>query len=168
MSRQVNRPLVALCAGLLVVFSVAAQPPLPLPTDDTYFAEPEPVRRWLDEVRAQRQMRRERRRAVQEAIQARRRWTDPWGAARQEFREQETQRRHDAFLEHIDRDRAAFRNQVPWGFPPDPRPGAPSPAPAPSLGSSAEVTAETSGQAASRTPAYPLPGWDNHWYYRGF
>jgi len=167
MSRRVRKSLVALCAGLPVVFSVAAQPPLPLPTDDTLSAEPEPIRRWLNEVRAQRWMQRERRCAVKEAIHARRRWTDPWGAARQEFREQETQRRHDTFLEHINRDRETFHNQVPWGFQPDPWQPLPF-FPAASLQSPADGIAQPSGEAAPQTPTYPLPGWDNRWYYRGF
>jgi len=168
MSRRVRISIVALCAGLLVVFSVAAQPPLPPSTDGTHPAEPGPVRPWLDEVRAQRQMRWERRRAAKEARHARRRWIDPWGTAQQELREQETQRCHDAFLEHINRDREAFRNQVPWGFPQDPRPGQNPTSPAASLRAPADDATEASGQAAPRTSAYPLPGWDNRWYYRGF
>jgi len=110
MSRRSTRPIVVLCVGLLMTFPAAAQPPLPFPADSAPPAEPEPVRRWLDEVRAQRQIRQERRRAAQEA----RRRIDPWGAARQEIREREVQRRHDAFLEHIERDRETFRNQGPW------------------------------------------------------
>lgn len=131
-------------------------------------AEPEPVRQWLDEVRVQRQAREERRRADKEARDAHRRWVDPWGAAQQEAREQETQRRRNAFFEHIERDREAFRIQVPWGFPQDPRQEE-------AAGSQAEKQLPTDGdtvgvprQAVPHPSPYPPTGWDNRWYYRGF
>lgn len=131
-------------------------------------AEPEPVRQWLDEVRAQRQAREERRRADKEVRDARRRWIDPWGAAQQEAREQETRRRRNAFFEHIERDREALRNQVPWGFPRDPWQEE-------ATGSQAETPLSTPADATgvSRQPVpnpspYPPTGWDNRWYYRGF
>ncbi len=165
MSPRLTRPIVALCVGLFTAFPVAAQPPLPLPIDSIPAAEPEPIRRWLDEVRAQRQIRQERRRVAKEARDARRRWIDPWGAARQELREQETQRRHDAFLEHIKRDREAFRNQVPWRFRQSPWQEETSGPPTTSPQSPTEETTRASGQTAS---PYPLPGWNNRWYYRGF
>jgi len=163
MSRRSTRPIAVLCIGLLTTFPIAAQTPPPFPTDCMPTAEPEPVRRWLDEVRAQRQkIRQERRRAVHEA----RRRIDPWGAARQERREQETQRRHDTFLEHIERDREAFRNQGPWQLRQVPRQGeAPRfSAPQPPT----DAAAGASAQTPPRMPTYPPPGWDNRWYYRGF
>lgn len=131
---------------------------------------PEPVPRWLDEVRAQRQAREERRRAAKEAMGARRRWIDPWGAAQQEAWEQETQRRRDAFMEKVERDRKAFRSNSPWGPPHNPwSDKAPGLGPGPALGSSSSTdTAEAAGQAVTPAESYPLPGWDNRWYYRGY
>ncbi|WP_141699075.1 hypothetical protein [Candidatus Thiosymbion oneisti] len=165
MSRRSTRPITVLCIGLLAVFPLAAQTPLPPPTESTPSAEPQPVRRWLDEVRAQRQkIRQERRRAAREA----RRRIDPWGAARQEIREQETQRRHDTFLEHIERDRETFRNQVPWQLRQSPWQEETSGFSAPPLPSPADAATGASGQASPQTLTYPLPGWDNPWYYRGW
>jgi len=161
MSRRSTRPTVVLCVGLLMAFPIAAQTPLPPLTDGTPSAEPEPVRRWLDEVRAQRQIRQKRRRAAQEA----RRRIDPWGAARQEIREREAQRRHDAFLEHIARDRETFRNQVPWQLRQGPWQEGTSGFSATQSQPPTDAAAGAPGQAP---PAYPLPGWDNRWYYRGF
>lgn len=164
MSRRSTRPIAVLCIGLLTAVPIAAQTPLLLPTDGRPAAEPEPVRRWLDEVRAQRQkIRQERRRAAQET----RRRIDPWGVARQERREQETQRRHDAFLEHIERDREAFRNQGPWQLRQGPRQEEAAGFSAPPSRPPADAAAGVSGQAPPRLPTYPLPGWDNRWYYRG-
>jgi len=164
MSQSSTRPLAVLCIGLLVAFPLAAQMPLP-PPDSMPTAEPEPARQWLDEVRAQRQIWQEQRRTAQKA----RRRIDPWGAARQERQEQEAQRHHDAILEHIEHDREAFRNQGPWQLHQRPwqteafRFSAP-----PSSQPPANAAAGASGQAPPRTLTYPLPGWDNRWYYRGF
>ena len=165
----------ALYAGLLVVCPIAApdsptaaqESPLALPTDGT--ASPtEPVSQWLDEVRAQRQIREERRRAAKEAMDARRRWIDPWGAAQQDARKQETQRRRDAFFEHIERDRNAFRNQTPWGFQQGPWINeSPSPS-SDSPQTPAQDPFAGSGPENPQVSTYPLPGWDNRWYYRGF
>lgn len=163
------RPLTVLGVWFLAVFAVAAQePPPPPPGVPPIPVEPEPVRQWLDEVRAQRQVREERRRAQKEAIDARRRWIDPWGAAQQEVREQETQRRRDAFMEHIERDREVLRNQLPWRFVPSPwLQDAPTTrthlAPAP-----AEAGGESAAQGVTPPASYALPEWDNGWYYRGF
>ena len=113
--------------------------------------DPDPMNRWLDEVRAQRQAWQERRRVTKEAIDARRRWIDPWGAAQHQAREKETQRRREAFHDQIARERQAFREQGPWFVPPVP-------------GEEPEAQANTLD-----FPAYPpLPGWDNRWYYRGY
>jgi len=163
MSRRSTRPVVVLCLGLLTALPGVAQTPPPFSTECLPAVEPEPVRRWLDEVRTQRQkIRQERRRPAQEA----RRRIDPWGAARQERREQETQRRHGAFLEHIERDREAFRNQGPWQLRHTPRQEGASGFFPPSSRPAADAGA--SGQTPPRLPTYPLPGWDNRWYYRGF
>jgi hypothetical protein len=101
-------------------------------------------------------------------MDARRRWIDPWGAAQLEAREQEAQRRRDAFKKKIEREREAFRSQIPWE--PQPSPWAdettvPSPEPAPPSEADAEVR---HGQAGPTSSPYPLPGWDNRWYYRGY
>ena len=154
---------------MLAVFPVASQEATPLPPAiPPPLAEPEPFRQWLDEVRAQRQAREERRRADKEAREARRRWIDPWGAAQQEVREQENQRRRDAFLDHIERDREAFRNQGPWRFEQGPWPKAIPGAAGELTGSAANDSLSAPAPPAPRAPSYPLPGWDNRWYYRGF
>jgi len=147
-----------------MTFPVSAQPPLPFPVDGIPPAGTEPVHRWLDEVRAQRRIRQKPCCAAQEA----RRRIDPWGAARQDIREREVQRRHDAFLEHIERDRETFRNQGPWRLRQGPwqeeiagLSATPSPPPA-------DTATGISGYAPPRALTYPLPGWDNRWYYRGF
>jgi hypothetical protein len=169
MSRRFPRPITVPCAVLLTVSAVGAQEPAPSPSaPGTSHVEQEPVREWLDEVRAQRQAREERRRAQKEAMDARLRWINPWGAAQKEARERETQRRRELFREQIERDRQAFRNQIPWQFELDPwqegisHPPAPLPPP---LGTDAPDVAGPTDPPAS---SYPLPGWDNRWYYRGF
>lgn len=131
------------------------QPPAPMA------AEPEPLEQWLEEVRAQRQGWEERRRAQREAMDARRRWIDPWGAAQQEAREHEVNRRREELRDHIERSREAFLQQPPWGASsPQPR-DASEPA-----GRAPEGPADT---APPRVDPYPpLPGWDNRWYYRGY
>lgn len=119
--------------------------------------------RWLDAVRAQRQTWEERRRVSQEAMDARRRQYDARSGAHQEARQQEHQRRREALLEHIERDREHFLNQGPWQIPPPPanfaNPGQP---PTPE----ASAPGATDGNAPLRYP--PLPGWNNHWYYQGY
>lgn len=126
--------------------------------------EPEPIGQWLDEVRRQRQAWEARRHAAREAIDARRRWIDPWGAAQQDAIEQEVQRRRDAFREKIERDREAFRSLRPWPDRPSPwggEPTAPGEHPGQSIG-------EGEPPPDPGAPYPPLPGWDNRWYYRGF
>lgn len=125
-------------------------------------AEPEPLEHWLEEVRAQRQAWEERRRAQREAMDARRRWVDPWGAAQQEAREQEVNRRREEFRDHIERGREAFLQQPPWGTA-----GAPQHRDGPESGRrDPEATTEASPPRIEPYP--PLPGWDNRWYYRGY
>lgn len=161
-----RRPIAVLCVGFLAAFPVAGQDPLPPATGGSPI-EPEPVHRWLDEVRAQRQAREERHRSAKEAMDARRRWIDPWGAAQMEAREQEVQRRRDAFLEQIDREREAFRSQVPW-IPLSPWPDEIT-GPGPELPRTSEAgTAGPPDQPVAPPSPYALPGWDNHWYYRGY
>lgn len=144
-------------AGMGIPPGMAPDPVVP--------AQSEPVDRWLEEVRAQRQAWEERRRTNKEAIDARRRWIDPWGAAQKEARDEENRRRRQAFRDKIERERDAFRNQSPWLGPPPPWQGPPPP---PGLGlgpDGGELTGEPSDLLA---PHPPLPGWDNRWYFRGY
>jgi hypothetical protein len=123
--------------------------------------EPERLDHWLEEVRAQRQAWEERRRAQKEAMEARRRWIDPRGAAQQEAREQELNRRREEFRDRIERSREAFLQQPPWGTPGPQRPDG-----------SETGARDTDGTAETPPPGIepypPLPGWDNRWYYRGY
>ena len=146
----------------------------------------DPMRQWLDDVKAQRQAWEARRQAAKEAINARRRLNDPWGAAQKEAREMENQRRRDAMLEQIERDREAFRNQGPWQGGNLWEPGPPPPGysaqsdTAPQLDPVAPAStalnppqpAEDPTQAPTQHPdepsTYSPSGWDNRWYYRGY
>jgi hypothetical protein len=133
--------------------------------------EPAPMNQWLDEVRAQRQAWEERRQAAKEALDARRRWIDPWGAAQKEARDKETQRRRDAFREQIERDRELFRNRSPWAAQSGPWQEAPPGTEnlAPDAGAPAESPiAPPPEEDVPGSPYPPLPGWDNRWYYRGY
>jgi len=116
---------------------------------------------WLDEVRAQRRAWEERRRVAKEAIDARRRWIDPWGAAQKDAMKQEVQRRRDAFREKIERDREAFRSYRPWSAEP-----APWHEELPPQGENQGLPEGAS--QLPEAPYPPLPGWDNRWYFRGF
>jgi len=169
MFRQTRRPIAILLAGLLAALSVAAQESTStLTTAGTSPAGPEPLHQWLDEVRAQRQIREERRRAAKEAMDAHRRWIDPWGTAQKEVREQENQRRRKAFMEHIERDRETLRNQIPWRFEPGPWQQETHPLPAQPPSSPGADALDITGQTASSASPFALPGWDNRWYYRGY
>jgi hypothetical protein len=164
-------------AGLLASASLLATeepppaPPSP-PATTGVPAEPEPLRQWLEEVRAQRRAWEERRRATKEAFDARRRWMDPWGAAEKEARDKENQRRREELMEHIERERGAFRAGTPrWGNPPPPWQEAPrsEAPPEPSGDAPAAQEGEPGSEPPALPPPYPpLPGWDNRWYYRGY
>ena len=95
-------------------------------------------------MRAQRQAWEERRRASREATDARRRHHSP----RAEALYLEQQRRHDAFLERIERDREYFLGQGPWQTQAPP--------------------AAANPEASPVSPNSSLPGWDNRWYFRGY
>lgn len=176
MTRQIRRLLAGMCAaGLLATWSVGAHEAQstpktmpPAPPVGAMPPTPEPVPQWLDEVRAQRQAREERRRAAKEALGARRRWIDPRGAAQQEAWEHETQRRRDAFLEKVERDRKAFRSHAPWGPAPTPWREEGSRLGPESRSPSIPDTAEAARRALAHEEPYPLQGWDNRWYYRGY
>jgi hypothetical protein len=160
-----------LWAGLLFVSHLAAQEQQQIDPNvgAAMPVTPEPYNQWLDEVRAQRQAREERRRAAKEAIDARRRWIDPWGAAEQEAREQEVQRRRDAFKEKIEREREVFRTQTPWSPPRAPWEDSPTePESAQTAGTEAGTSAPLEQPVAPPPLPYTPPGWDNRWYYRGY
>jgi hypothetical protein len=169
MPRPLRTEIAALLAGLFASFAVLAQelPPVLAP-EGAPLAQPDAVDRWLAEVRAQRQARDERRQAAKEAWDARRRWIDPWAAAQQEAREKQAQRRHDALIEHIERDREAFRNWIPWGFHGNPWQGSTADLPAQMPQSTGTDAAGVAENASPSPSTYPLPGWDNRWYFRGF
>ena len=145
--------------SLVVGHSITQQPSME-PTQGIP-AEPELVDQWLDEVRAQRQAWEERRRAKKEAIDARRRWIDPWGTAQQEARREENQRRREALRNKIEQDRDAFRSHSPWRSP-----QAPWQEPLPSPGSDGQNPISDVPDILSPYP--PLPGWNNGWYFRGY
>lgn len=143
----------------------AAAPPNAFPPSGTLPAKPQQPHEWLGEVREQRRAWEERRQAAKEAMDARRRWIDPWGAAQQEARQQEAERRREAFREKIEREREMFRSQAPWGTIHGRRFEEPigrgQGAVAPPAGGAEGASPEQSG-----TPS--PPGWDNRWYYRGY
>jgi len=122
----------------------------------------DPIEQWLGEVKAQRRAWEERRRATREAINARRRLSDPWGAAHLESHEKESQRRRDAMMEQIERDRETFREEGPWQLP-SPMDERPPPPPA-----AAVPPGAGDSQSPAAAPSYPPSGWDNRWYYRGY
>lgn len=169
MLQRFRRLIAALSVGLLAASHLEAQePPAAPPGTGSVPGEPEAVHRWLDEVRAQRQAREERRHAAKEAMDARRRWIDPWGAAQVEAREQELERSRNAFLQQIERDREAFRNQIPWVPPNDPWQEEVA-GPVPEFPAAAEADAAGHPEPPPPPPSpFTLPGWDNHWYYRGY
>lgn len=122
-------------------------------------AEVQPL--WLDEVRAQRRAWEERRDAARSAFEARRRAHNPWGAAQQEAWDAEVQRRRAARIERMDQEHDRFRNlgpgRAPFLWPLDP-PFAPE------LGAGPDPPPVTPPGESLFVP----PGWDNHWYFRGF
>lgn len=117
---------------------------------------------WLDEVRAQRQAWEARREATRNAYEARRRATNPRAAAQQEAWEEDVRRRRAARLERMDQEFEIFRSLRP-GQPPLPWPWVTGMPTLPELGSG-PTTPGTPGD----TPIYAPPGWDNHWYFRGY
>jgi hypothetical protein len=152
----------------------AGEPTAPQPNSapPSMPAQPEPMREWLEEVRAQRRAWEERRKAAKEAMDARRRWIDPWGAAQKEAREKENRRRREAFMEHIERERESFRGAAPpWGGVPDHWTETPR---AETMTAPRDPPDDLKGPADPLAPAEPepryppLPGWDNRWYYRGY
>ncbi|EGV18744.1 hypothetical protein [Thiocapsa marina] len=183
MGRPEHRPAVALClpahrkgmrlgaavlvAILLISEAVAADENLAVPVqsvgqtfgDQPPGGAPTP---WLDEVRAQRQAWEARREATRSAYEARRRANNPRAAAQQEAWEEDVRRRRAARLERMDQDLEIFRSLGP-GQPPLPWPWVTGMPTLPELGSG-PTTSATPGD----TPIYVPPGWDNHWYFRGF
>ncbi|HCS92867.1 MAG: hypothetical protein N838_12915 [Thiohalocapsa sp. PB-PSB1] len=127
-----------------------ASPELPTPSSGS-------VPRWLEEVRAQRRALQQQRRVQHKA---RRRAIDPQGSAKQEARREAFLRRRQQTLEKMDQDRRLFMNQYPWTqleaavplFEP------PTHADKPPMGSAPD----------DHGASYPLPDWNNGWYYRGW
>ncbi len=117
----------------------------------------EPLPQWLDEVRAQRRALNEHRKAMHDA---QRRARDPWGAAQQDARREELQRRRQERREQIDEDRRLFRSYGPWL-----EPGWPISPVEPPYAQSVPTPMD---DAESREQHYPPQGWDNRWYYRGW
>ncbi|NCC26702.1 MAG: hypothetical protein EOM22_00745 [Gammaproteobacteria bacterium] len=117
---------------------------------------------WLDEVRAQRQAWELRRDASRSAYEARRRANHPRAAAQQEAWEEDVRRRRAARLERMDHDRDLFRSLGP-SEPPPPWPFAGGMPAWPEIGSATPPAGN-----AGETPLFVPPGWNNHWYFRGF
>ncbi|HSO81095.1 hypothetical protein [Thiocapsa sp.] len=117
---------------------------------------------WLDEVRAQRQAWETRREATRSAYEARRRANNPRAAAQQEAWEEDVRRRRADRLERMDQERELFRSLGPDQLPP-PWPWVTGMPTLPEIGSGA-TSPDTPGEESIFAP----PGWDNHWYFRGF
>ncbi|MFB1487334.1 MULTISPECIES: hypothetical protein [unclassified Thiocapsa] len=118
---------------------------------------------WLDEVRAQRQAWEARREATRNAYEARRRANNPRAAAQQEAWEEDVRRRRADRLEFMDQERELFRSLGPAQLPP----------PWPWVTGMPTLPETGSGATSPDTPAdepsiFAPPGWDNHWYFRGF
>jgi hypothetical protein len=159
-----------------------AEPPHPAPPAADLGPEslhPEPDLPWLEEVRAQRRAAEERRESAREAFEARRRQSDPWGAAQLEAREQEQKRRREARLKRIEEERGRFRALGPtepprWGLGSHQAPPLPAypPFPGPPLGAAPESgPVDEPGVLAPLAPpsgSYSPQDWDNLWYYRGY
>ena len=117
---------------------------------------------WLDEVRAQRQAWEARREATRSAYEARRRANNPRAAAQQEAWEEEIRRRRADRLERMDQERMLFRSLGPDQLP-RPWPWVTGMPTLPEIGSGA-----TSPDVPGEESIFAPPGWDNHWYFRGF
>jgi hypothetical protein len=158
----------ALLLGLLSIPGAIAadeSPVVPIQPVNQTFSDPpagSTPTPWLDEVRAQRQAWEARREATRSAYEARRRANNPRAAAQQEAWEEDVRRRRAARLERMDQDLELFRGLGP-AQPPPPWPWVIGMPVLPELGSGA-ASAVTPGD----TPIYVPPGWDNHWYFRGF
>ena len=145
--------------------SQAPPPPLaPYPEATGGEAHPPP---WLDEVRAQRRAWEERRQVAREQFDARRRATDPWGAAQKEAWNEEVERRREARRQRMEDERERFRDMGP--------PAPPNPWPDPPAGGDPALSGPGGhpGQAPyppGAPPSAPFApqDWDNPWYYRGY
>ncbi|WP_373506614.1 ABC-F family ATP-binding cassette domain-containing protein, partial [Thiocapsa sp.] len=102
------------------------------------------------------------REATRSAYEARRRANNPRAAAQQEAWEEDVRRRRADRLERMDHDREAFRNLGPVEFPP-PWPWVTGMPTLPEISNGA-TSPDTPGDESIFAP----PGWDNHWYFRGF
>ena len=169
-SRRLMPGIIALLVGFIMPMSgiratdeaPAARSPAEPPAygDQIGLDAPTP---WLDEVRAQRQGWENRRDAARNAFEARRRANNPRAAAQQEAWEDDVRRRRAARLERLEQDRELFRSFGPSQMPLLPWPWTTGPAAPPELGSEPVVPAPPHEE-----PLFAPPGWDNHWYFRGF
>jgi hypothetical protein len=167
----------ALLVGVLSTpAAIAAEDGLVLPVQPVSqtFGDPPPGTAptpWLDEVRAQRQAWEARREATRSAYEARRRANNPRAAAQQEAWEEDVRRRRAARLERMDQDLELFRSLGP-GQPPLPWPWVTGMPGLPELSSGAATPDTPSTQDTPSSPGdapiYAPPGWNNHWYFRGF
>lgn len=146
----------ALAIGIAPAVGVEGETPLqqrPVTTGEHAMpSTPESVSPWIDAVRAQRQAWEARRNAAREDFETRRRINLPHSAARQETWEQDLRLRRATRRGRIEHNRERLRNLTP-GQPPMNAPGHSAP--------SGETTADSG-------PPFAPPGWDNHWYFRGF
>ncbi len=113
---------------------------------------------WLDEVRAQRQAWEARRNSARQSYEAWRRLNNPRGAAHREAWEAEVRWRRAARLDRMEQDRELFRRLGPNQLPP----------PWPTKGPAATDESNKAGLPPPETPIFAPPGWNNHWYFRGF
>lgn len=134
-----------LILGILGVAASGPARPEPLPADADLRPRPGGVGSapWLDEVRAQRRMLQELRRAQQEA------------------RKDQFMRRRQEIIEFMDTERWLFRNRGPWLEPF-------LPAPEPRHGPGSANSAPGAPNDELRSQPYPPPGWDNRWYFNGW
>ncbi|TVQ89772.1 MAG: hypothetical protein EA400_07245 [Chromatiaceae bacterium] len=134
--------LVAAVGGTASRAALAEPPPADpdLPPPGAAIAAP-----WLDEVRAQRRMLQELRRAQQEA------------------RKDRFLRRRQEIIEFMDSDRWLFRNPGPWMEPFIPPP---EPQHTPPRGSAGSLPRDPNDEL--RGHPYPPSGWDNRWYFNGW
>ena len=173
--RTGTRALLAVLGGLLAWSGQAREttiqatnaPPVSATAPLMPEASSESMPLWLEEVRAQRQAWEQRRDAARQAYEERRRATRPHAAAQQDAWEEEVRRRRAARLERMEQERTVFRDLGPEplpfrGGPPSPWPGltwAPGSALPPS---------STATPAPEDDRDFAPPGWDNHWYFRGY
>lgn len=121
---------------------------------------------WLEEVRAQRQAWEAHRQQARGAMEARRRWIDPWGAEQRDAMEKRAEQRREAARNFAERQRETRHQPSIWRYPYGGSlpPDHPTDSPYPGAGDSEPFPGQTDSPPP---PSYP-PGWNNPWYYRGY